>query len=77
MTVIKTLENIGRVRVKAELSPLSTVKPHLLGQEACKEKRQSGRSSSDCSWEAGAWLHVWSREEKAELDSSASVMEMI
>lgn len=40
MTVIKTLENIGRVRVKAELSPLSTVKPHLLGQEACKEKRQ-------------------------------------
>lgn len=40
MTVIKTLENIGRVRVKAELSPLSTLKPHLSGQEACKEKRQ-------------------------------------
>lgn len=40
MTVIKTLENIRRVRVKAKLSPLNALKHQLLGQEACKKRRQ-------------------------------------
>lgn len=31
MTVIKTLENIRRVRVKAKLSPLNALKHQLLG----------------------------------------------
>lgn len=59
MTVIKMVKNIGRGRVKAEVSVFNEgLKRQLSEEEACKGKRQRAVPVCGCSRGASAGLHV-------------------